>query len=161
MTGGKQSRSFGIRAETALKSILEGLGATVARASMSLGLFDLVALGSDDVALIEVKAVNGVRYYASKSPGTAKAIFELARVAEQCAPNVFAVVAVYFGEIDDFRFFSCDRILRGPVGPGDADFEFVLTCAPPPVVLSSPTSPPSESIPKQLARKMREAADTV
>jgi len=160
---GRASRSYGIHAEVRLKRILEGLGAIVARCSMSQGPFDLVALGTDDVALIEVKAVNGVRYYPSKSKGTAEAVFELARIAEQCAENVFAVVAVYFGGIDDYRYFSPERILRGPVSPEDADFEFALACDLPPVS-SSPSvgSPrPEESEAEALARKIREAARTV
>jgi len=153
---GKESRRFGIHAEVVLKGILEGLGAIVMRTSMSHGPFDLLALGDGDIGLIEVKAVHGVKYYPSKSPGTKQAIFELARIAEQCADNVLPIVAVYFARIDEFRFYTPERILRGPVGPEDADLDLEreLSCALPPK-LSSPYSPPS--LPEDLERIRREA----
>lgn len=183
---GKESRRFGIHAEVALKSILEGLGAIVMRTSMSHGPFDLLALGDGDIALIEVKATNGVKFYPSKSAGTVEAIGELARIAAQCAPNVVPVVAIYWGRADEFRFYTPERILAGPVRPEDSDFDFALAPLPPkpssppttspprseegarasetgkPIVDHTATHPsPHESPPQEPTPAMREAADTV
>jgi len=161
MSGGRAPRAFGIHAETRLKTLLEGLGAIVMRTSMSQGPFDLLALGDGDIALIEVKATKQKKFYASKSPGTAQAVFDLGRIAEQCADNVLPVIAVWFERDGLWAFFTPKRVLLGPVGPEDGDLdldnEIAFACVPPRD--SSPSvgfPPPSEEDVRRIKREAEE-----
>ena len=63
------TKAKGARNERRARALLESSGYTVIRAGASLGLFDLVAFGRSDIALVQVKSNRG--------PGAA----ELARLA--------------------------------------------------------------------------------
>jgi Holliday junction resolvase len=50
------TKAKGARAERRAMRLLEALGYTCTRAGASLGLFDVIAIGPNDVRLVQVKA---------------------------------------------------------------------------------------------------------
>jgi len=150
-------RNLGIVAECALRRILEGQGAFCIRAAASHGICDLIALGTGDVALIEVKATRASKYHCSKTTGTAERLFTLARVAAQCGDNVLPVVAVYFAQLDEFRFYTPERVLSRPVAPHDADLDLELELSrPSPLEDSSPSVGFPLPLDRDVVEKLRE-----
>ena len=115
------NKRLGIVAETACRRILEGRGVLCIRASASHGICDVIALGEGEVGLIEVKATAGAKYSAAKTNGVKRKLLELQAAADRC--DGLAVVAVFFARLDEFRYFTIARVLRGPVGPLDADLD--------------------------------------
>lgn len=162
------NKRLGIVAETACRRILEGRGVLCIRASASHGICDVIALGDGDVGLIEVKATAGAKYSAAKTNGVKRKLAELQAAADRC--DGLAVVAVYFARLDEFRYFTIARVLRGPVGPLDADLDLDNGLA------SIAAGPPQDNHPsvgfpslpdkdreeaRYLAARIREATDEV
>lgn len=56
----KNSKAKGNRAERRCMVILESAGYSCSRAAASLGIFDVIAIGAQDIRLVQVKS--GTRY---------------------------------------------------------------------------------------------------
>ena len=64
----------GNKTENEAKSLLEGMGYQVIRAAASMGFVDLVAVGSRNIRLIEVKSSKDGSYYRAKKELLAMAL---------------------------------------------------------------------------------------
>jgi len=76
------TKAKGTRAEHRARRLLEAAGYVCTRASASLGLFDLVAIGPVDVRLIQVKA--GTKYLSAVEREQITALAVPANVTREC-----------------------------------------------------------------------------
>lgn len=81
-TDATNSKTKGTRAEHRAMRILEAAGYVTTRASASLGLFDVIAVGPVDVRLIQVKA--GTKYLSAREREQSRLLPVPANVSREC-----------------------------------------------------------------------------
>jgi hypothetical protein len=88
--------------------------------------------------VFECKATTKGAWSALRSPKVREQIKRLNLFAE--TGGLLPVVAIYWAQLDEFRLYSPERVLKGIVRPGDADLEM-------PDADSTPNDGAAESVP--------------